>query len=118
MSSGKSEYYARVKAAAQGLHTAAICSDLGLQLGVQVEGKQVMQVEIHSDSSAARASAQRAGLGKQKHVHTRPLWIQEQVEQGRIGVQRVGTRDNEAEGVANQTVGATLGEEALGFHRL
>eukprot|EP00971_Amphidinium_carterae_P348723 6490642-Amphidinium_carterae.3 len=35
----------------------------------------------------------------QKHVHTRLLWIQEQVEQGRIGIQRVGTResDNEAD---------------------
>eukprot|EP00971_Amphidinium_carterae_P252082 5005057-Amphidinium_carterae.1 len=56
-----------------------------------------MQVEIHSDSSAARAFAQREGLGKQKHVHTRLLWIQEQVEQGRIGIKRVGTRDNEAD---------------------
>eukprot|EP00971_Amphidinium_carterae_P201459 3997400-Amphidinium_carterae.1 len=62
----------------QGLHTAAICSDFGLHLGVQVEGKQDMEVEIHSDSSAARAFAQCAGLGKQKHVHTRLLWIQEQ----------------------------------------
>eukprot|EP00971_Amphidinium_carterae_P261947 5195798-Amphidinium_carterae.1 len=102
LSSGESEYYAIVKAAAQGLHsysmhTAAICADLGLKLGVQLVGKQDMQVEIHSDSSAARAFAQRAGLGKQKHVHTRLLWIQEQVEQGRLGVLRVGTRDNEAD---------------------
>eukprot|EP00971_Amphidinium_carterae_P190238 3775860-Amphidinium_carterae.1 len=56
-----------------------------------------MQVEIHSDSSAARAFAQRAGLGKQKHVHTWLLWIQEQVEQGRISILRIGTRDNEAD---------------------
>eukprot|EP00971_Amphidinium_carterae_P230990 4583724-Amphidinium_carterae.1 len=32
--------------------------------------------------------AQQAGLGKQKHVHTRWVWIQEQVEQGRIGPDR------------------------------
>eukprot|EP00971_Amphidinium_carterae_P151898 3010438-Amphidinium_carterae.5 len=56
-----------------------------------------MQLEIHTDTSAARAFAQRAGLGKQTHVHTRLLWIQEQVKQGRIGVLRVGTRDNKAD---------------------
>eukprot|EP00971_Amphidinium_carterae_P280514 5568491-Amphidinium_carterae.1 len=50
---GKSEYYAIVKAAAQGLHVAAICEDLGLKLWVQMEGKSFMTVEIHSDSSAA-----------------------------------------------------------------
>eukprot|EP00971_Amphidinium_carterae_P170293 3374130-Amphidinium_carterae.1 len=57
-----------------------------------------MQVEIYGDSSAAKAFAQRAGLGKQKHVHTRLLWIQEQVElleQGCIGTRRVGTWENE-----------------------
>eukprot|EP00971_Amphidinium_carterae_P199595 3961605-Amphidinium_carterae.1 len=34
LSSGESEYYAIVKAAAQGLHTAAVLKDLGLELGV------------------------------------------------------------------------------------
>eukprot|EP00971_Amphidinium_carterae_P245581 4877195-Amphidinium_carterae.1 len=97
MTSGESEYYTIVKAAAQGLHTAAVCNDLGLELGVKVSGKADMSVEVHSYSSAARAFAQREGLGKQKHVHARLLWIEEQVEQGRIGIQCVGTRDNEAD---------------------
>eukprot|EP00971_Amphidinium_carterae_P212009 4206968-Amphidinium_carterae.1 len=43
-----------------------------------------------SDSSAFRALSQKAGLGKQKHVRTKILWIQEQVEQGRVGIERVG----------------------------
>eukprot|EP00971_Amphidinium_carterae_P204085 4049783-Amphidinium_carterae.1 len=70
-----------------------------------------MSVEIHSDSSAARAFAQREGLGKQKHVHTRLLWIQEQVEQGRIGIKRVGTRDNEAD-VLTKPLAATVTKRA------
>eukprot|EP00971_Amphidinium_carterae_P132215 2619062-Amphidinium_carterae.1 len=35
LNTGESEYYAIVKAAAQGLHTAAVLADLGLTLGVQ-----------------------------------------------------------------------------------
>eukprot|EP00971_Amphidinium_carterae_P002127 42032-Amphidinium_carterae.1 len=42
LSSGESEYYAIVKVAAQGLHTAAVCRDLGLELGVQIAGKADM----------------------------------------------------------------------------
>eukprot|EP00971_Amphidinium_carterae_P094897 1877755-Amphidinium_carterae.1 len=97
LSAVESEYYAIVKAAAQGLHTAAVCKDLGLKLGVKIVGKANMRVGVHSNSSAARVFAQREGLGNQKHVQTRLLWIQEQVEQGRIGIQRMGTRDNEAD---------------------
>eukprot|EP00971_Amphidinium_carterae_P048482 955514-Amphidinium_carterae.2 len=58
LSSGESEYYAIVKAATQGLHTAAVCKDLGLELGVKIAGKADMSVEVHSDSSAACAFAQ------------------------------------------------------------
>eukprot|EP00971_Amphidinium_carterae_P135940 2693676-Amphidinium_carterae.1 len=108
LSSGESEYYAIVKAAAQGLHTAAVCRDLGLELGVQIAGKADMSVEIHSDSSAARAFAQREGLGKQKH---------EQVEQGKIGIKRVGTRDNQADMLTKPLVATAVKRhlDSLGF---
>eukprot|EP00971_Amphidinium_carterae_P163334 3238559-Amphidinium_carterae.1 len=52
---------------------------------------------MHSDSSAARAFAQKERLGKQTHVHARLRWIQERVEQGRIGILRLGAQDNKAD---------------------
>ena len=39
---------------------------------------------IESDSNAAKAFASRQGLGKQRHVQTRYLWIQHQVAVGAI----------------------------------
>eukprot|EP00971_Amphidinium_carterae_P188190 3735417-Amphidinium_carterae.1 len=87
LSWGESEYYAIVEAAAQGLHTAAVCRDLGLELGVQIAGKADMSVEVDSEE----------GRGKQKHLRTRLLWIQKQVEQGKIGIRYVGTRENEVD---------------------
>eukprot|EP00971_Amphidinium_carterae_P172556 3420470-Amphidinium_carterae.1 len=90
LSTGESKYYAIAKAArSPGIAHGG--KDLGLRSSSR--GNSSMPVEIHSDSSAARAFAQRARLGKQKHVHKRLLRIQEQVEQGRIGIRRVGTRE-------------------------
>eukprot|EP00971_Amphidinium_carterae_P263546 5228508-Amphidinium_carterae.1 len=104
------------------LSTVALSSgeseDLGLELGVQIVGKPDVSLEIHSGSSAARAFAEREGLCKQKHVQTRLLWIQEQVEQGEIGIQRVGARDcrRQRSRRAYQTcLGRERGEETLIF---
>eukprot|EP00971_Amphidinium_carterae_P137549 2725978-Amphidinium_carterae.1 len=72
-------------------------------------GLSSMQVEIHSDSSAARAFAQCAGLGKQKHeaaVDTRA---------GRAGEDQHPPSRNlrQQSRLANQTTGSNRGGETL-----
>jgi hypothetical protein len=63
------EFDALVHGCAHGLGLQAFLRDLGLDFVVLVE----------SDSSSARAFASHKGLGKQRHVQTRFLWIQERI---------------------------------------
>eukprot|EP00971_Amphidinium_carterae_P177702 3524839-Amphidinium_carterae.1 len=65
-----------------------------------------MQVEIHTDSSAARAFAQRAVLGKQKHVAVDPGTSN--TEQGRIDIRKVRTQENKAGLLTKPTVWSKL----------
>ena len=58
--------------------------DLGLELGLVVE----------SDSSAAKSFASRKGLGKQRHVQTRFLWLQQVVGDERVVIRKIGTASN------------------------
>ena len=62
-------------------------ADLGLDLSLQ----------IFSDSSAAKAFASRRGLGRQRHVQTRHLWLQERVAAAHFTIQKVGTTQNPAD---------------------
>eukprot|EP00971_Amphidinium_carterae_P017132 338155-Amphidinium_carterae.1 len=70
------------KTSALGLMMASVGKDLGLSVGVTVEGKL-------RDSPM--------GVGRQKHVHARYLWLQERVANKEIQVKKIPTRDNEAE---------------------
>ena len=46
---------------------------------------------VSSDSSAARGTCSRRGLGKLRHVQTRYLWVQERVQRNDISIEAVGT---------------------------
>ena len=59
-------------------------ADLGLE----------MDVVIQSDPNAARALASRRGLGKQRHVMTRYLWLQERVRCKHLQIVKIHTDDN------------------------
>ena len=69
LSSAEAEYYALVRGACFGLGMQAYFEDWDIKL----------RLRVHSDSSSARSFAKRLGLGKQRHVMTRFLWIQERV---------------------------------------
>eukprot|EP00971_Amphidinium_carterae_P198749 3944092-Amphidinium_carterae.2 len=77
---------------------ASMGKNLGLSLGVIDDGKLLdSPVEAFSDASAARAFAERRGLGRQKHVHVRYLWRQEHVANKELQVKKIPTRDNKAD---------------------
>ena len=65
-SSGESELYATLRAAAEALGLMSMMKDLGYN----VKG------EIWSDASAALGIIHRTGLGKTRHIDTSLLWIQ------------------------------------------
>ena len=67
LSSAEAEYYALVRGSCFGLGMQAYYEDWDIKL----------RLRVHSDSSSARSFAKRRGLGKQRHVMTRFLWIQE-----------------------------------------
>ena len=74
LSSGESEFYASLKAAAETLGLIAVLKDLGWHLNGEVWG----------DANAALGIIQRTGLGKTRHIDTGLLWIQQVVAQKRL----------------------------------
>ena len=87
LSSGEAEYYALTKGASYGLGTQAFFEDWDLQLALRV----------HSDSSSAKAFAKRLGLGRQRHVQTRFLWLQERVRRRHLSVLHIEGKKNPAD---------------------
>ena len=87
LSSGESEFYATIKAAAAALGARAMAEDLGIELGVN----------IATDASASKAMVSRRGFGKAKHISRCFLWIQQRIRDKEIRVTKVGTNDNPAD---------------------
>ena len=67
-----------------------------------------MSLQIFSDSSAARAFASRRGLGRQRHVRTRYLWLQERVAVSHLTIQKVKTTQNPADIITEAASRETL----------
>ena len=68
-SSAEAELYACSKACSEALGAQTLLRDLGKEV----------TVSVHMDSSSALSMAQRAGLGKAKHIDVQHLWMQELV---------------------------------------
>eukprot|EP00435_Cladocopium_sp_Y103_P050139 s115_g15.t1 len=73
-------------------------ADLGLELGLVVE----------SDSSSAKAFASRVGLGKQRHVMTRYLWLQQVVQAERAVIKKIGTHHNPSDILTKASAAAVI----------
>ena len=78
-SSGEAEYYALVRAAAEGLGIQSFMRDLGYQ----------STIRIWVDSSAAKSISSRMGLGKIRHLEVKFLWVQESVKEKRFQVRKI-----------------------------
>ena len=74
LSSGEAEYYGVVKAMGTTMGQQALFDDLGLKLGARV----------WTDSSAAIGVANRIRLGKNRHLATHTLWVQQHVRSGKV----------------------------------
>ena len=86
-SSGEAEYYALVRAAAEGLGVQSIMRELGWDA----------KVRIWADAAAAKSIASRIGLGKVRHMEVKFLWLQEAVKARRVEIRKVAGLANFAD---------------------
>ena len=87
LSSGESEFYAALKASAEGLGLIAMLRDFG----VHVNGK------VLGDASAALGIIHRRGLGRTRHIDTGLLWIQQTAPEKRLEYAKVLGAENPAD---------------------
>ena len=87
MSSGESELYAALKAAAETLGVMSMLKDLHWEM----EGK------IYGDASAALGIINRIGLGKTRHIDTSLFWIQQTAAERHLAFAKVLGQNNPAE---------------------
>ena len=84
LSSGESELYASLKAAAETLGVLSMAKDLNWNL----------KGEVWGDASAALGIIHRKGIGKTRHIQTGLLWIQQTAAEQRLRFHKVlGTRN-------------------------
>ena len=102
--------YALVHGAAHGLGLQAYMKYFGIDL----------KLEVESDSSSARSFASRKGLGKQRRVQIRFLWLQDRVASNQLTVKKVHTKANVADILTKSMGGADLCKhlETLGFQEV
>ena len=62
----------------------SILGDMGIRVNIT----------IFTDSSAAKGTASRIGIGKVKHLDVGWLWIQESVRKGKIKLRKIDGRTN------------------------
>ena len=80
----EAEFYALVHGSCHALGIQSYLRDLGINVDITIE----------SDSNAAKAFASRQGLGKQRHVQTRYLWIHHQVAVSAMTITKIKTDHN------------------------
>jgi hypothetical protein len=106
LSSGEAEYYGIVKGASQSIGIREIMVDLGI----------TKQIVIKTDASAAKGIANRAGLGKLRHLETNLLWIQERVATGELLVNKVAGTTNIADTLTKHVDGNDLNQHISWVH--
>ncbi len=111
LSSGEAEFYALVKTASQGLGLRAMLDDLGVGMKLKIMDKKI---RIKTDASAARGMALRKGLGPVRHIEVGQLWIQDKVNSGDIGIEKVGGKINLADTLTKHSDAGSLETHIVG----
>ena len=86
-SSGEAEFYAASQGLVEGLGLRSIAADLGWTL----------RINLHVDSSAAKAMMSRTGLGKTRHIEVDFLWAQSIIRAGKARIYKIAGEFNPAD---------------------
>ena len=83
-------------------------------------GVQISIVQVRTDATAAKGIASRRGAGRVRHIEVADLWVQDQVQQGRIEIVKVRSEDNMADAMTKfvpaQGILSMLQKAAIQFH--
>ena len=87
LSVGEAEYYALVKALAEGLGLVSLARDLGFEF----------KLRLWVDSNTAKAIVSRLGLGKVRYLEVRYLWAQTTLRAKKFEVRKNSGETNPAD---------------------
>ncbi len=87
LSSGEAELNAAVKGGVELLGIRELLLEWG----------EVPEVGLEGDSTACKGTLYREGVGKQKHLEVRQLWLQERIKLGRLAYDKIDREINPAD---------------------
>jgi hypothetical protein len=87
LSSAEAEYYAMVEGATRGIGVKTMLKEIGMKA----------EITLSTDSSAAKSLGSRRGTGRIRHLETKWLWLQIEVAEGRIKLEKVAGDLNPAD---------------------
>lgn len=90
LSTCEAEYCAMVDGATRVLGLKAAAKELGIVV-------EEVEVQIATDSSAAKSYASRRGAGRVRHVDVKQLWLQQAVAEGKFKLQKIDGTQNPAD---------------------
>ena len=90
LSSAEAELYAMVEGVSRGKGLQTLGLELGF-IGLQ------NALGLGTDSSAAKSFVNRRGLGRMRHLQIRDLWLQKEVRDGNLLVDKVAGTKNPAD---------------------
>ena len=88
LSSGEAEYYGMCR-------TGTLATFVQGALEFWVEAQSI--IELRVDSTAAKAMAERRGVGQTRHIQARYLWLQDQVFERKMAVKKTDGKTNVAD---------------------
>jgi len=98
LSSCESEYYAIVTGICEARLLETMMSELGYK----------MKIRVMTDSQASRASTEKLGIQRVKHIQLRLLYVKELVQSGAVSVQKIDGMRNSADCLTKQVAGEVL----------
>ena len=90
LSSAEAEFYAMIDAVTRSKGLISLAKDVGFWDLENI-------VHVGTDSSAAKSFVSRRGLGKMRHLEIRDLWLQKEVNEGKVKVSKVKGTENPAD---------------------
>lgn len=90
LSSGEAELYAMVEGVTRAKGLLCLAWELGFKGLENV-------IQMGTDSSAARSFVHRRGLGRMRHLQLRDFWLQKEVREGRLIVEKIPGEENPAD---------------------
>ena len=89
LSSAEAEFYALIDAVLRAKWAQSVLSELGVPVSPVAEE--------FTDSAAPKSFVSKRGLGKMRHLELRDLWLQREVGNGKVLIQKVLGSENPAD---------------------